>query len=235
MPDRSVRSNSSSPGLAPVEEQRPRFFSTRRRCINFDVWLQNFSEAIVKSVIWRLLIAGLTILLLFGSPIQFWVVPKEADVLFDTLYIFGFVVFMIDIVFNVYADPGYLECDPCHRKLRRNQQSTRVHVARPQSWSCGIGSYNFWCDLISSIGFLYDVSFINRAEFAMHSVYIELDRIGVPVSVFSLYFVPYLVSVTSRCTDLSTSSFPFAAFYRSILILPSIKRSPWNRTSISLS
>lgn len=184
MTDRSFRSSSSPAGLTPVvEEQQPRTFSKLRRgCMDCDLWLQNMSDTIVKGCLWRFLIAALTILLLFGSPIQFWVVPKEGDIVFDALYMFGFVVFMIDIVFNTYADPEYLECDPCYRKKRRQHG---VDDLRPQSvsqWSCGIGSYNFWCDLISSVGFLYDISFINQSEFEMDSVYIELDRNGVPVS-----------------------------------------------------
>lgn len=124
----------------------------------------------------------LTFFLLFGSPIQFLAVPQEGDVAFDALYMFGFVVFMIDVVFNAYADPGYLTCDPCHpRRSRRSSQSSTDARHRSRSWSCGVGSYNFWCDLISSLGFLYDVSFINKKEFAITSLYIELDRIGVPV------------------------------------------------------
>ncbi|KAG7368756.1 adenylate cyclase [Nitzschia inconspicua] len=182
MPDQSFRSNSPPSGIAPVEEKRPRFSNFRRKCMNRDVWLQNVSEIIVNSVFWKFLIITLTLLLLFGSPIQFWAVSKEVDVVFDALYIFGFVFFMIDIVLNSYADPRYLECNPFHRKMRRSHKATNTDGYYAHSWSCGVGSFNFWCDLISSIGFLYDVSFINQAEFFMHSMYIELDRTGVPIN-----------------------------------------------------
>ncbi|KAL3916282.1 MAG: hypothetical protein SGILL_005246 [Bacillariaceae sp.] len=170
---------SRSDGTSSAIEDTQQYSKFRRGCMNLDVWVHNISTRAIKSIFWKLLIAILTFVLLFGSPLQFWLVPKEGDVVFDALYMFGFAIFMVDILFNAYADPGYLVCDPCNYKLRRKNSKMADH---PQLWTCGLASYNFWCDLISSVGFLYDVSFINQAEFAMPSVVIELDLIGVPIN-----------------------------------------------------
>jgi hypothetical protein len=181
MKEKGTRTISSPPNLAPIEEQQPQFSKIRRGCINTDSCLQTVSEKIVKSLFWRLLIAGLTFILLFGSQIQFWAFPKEGDTAFDTLYCCGFLIFMIDVVFNAYADPEYFVCDPSHRRRSNRSSQTKKGYSCRQQRFCSGGSFNFWCDLISSVGFLYDVSFINKREFAMHFAYIELDRIGVPV------------------------------------------------------
>jgi hypothetical protein len=196
--------------------------------MNLDVGLQTVSHRAVKSLFWKLLIGLLTFLLLFGSPLQFWLVSKEGDVVFDALYMFGFAIFMIDIVFNVYADPAYLTCDPCNRKLRKANPNLANH---PQLWTFGFGSYNFWCDLISSVGFLYDISFINTAEFAMQTVIIELDRIGVPVCFFfnrdhffSLFDNLFSLRLHARCTH----------WHRTTLTMQSTTHSQWSKTLIFL-
>lgn len=177
------RQNSSAPSIPPsasLEEQRPKQSSSvRRGCICLDIWLQNVSEGIVNSCFWKITISFFTFVLLFGSPLQFWLVPATGDPVFNAIYMVGFVIFMIDIVFNSYADPEYMVCDPCNRRLRNPHPN---HVQQQRIWTFGFGSFNFWCDLISSVGFLYDVSFINKSEFSMQVIDIELDLIGVPVS-----------------------------------------------------
>jgi hypothetical protein len=183
-----MQTASSPPPRPPVivavddEQQRPnnnnKFSSLRRGCVGCDVTFQKISERTVKSLFWKSLIVLFTFLLLFGSPIQFWAVPAEGDVVFDGIYMTGFIIFMVDVVFNIYADPEYLVCDPCNRSLRK---SNLKHV-HPRIWTFGFGSFNFWCDLISSVGFLWDISFINKMEFSMHSVSIVLNEYGIPVS-----------------------------------------------------
>jgi hypothetical protein len=212
MMERNVRTNLSPPNPTPIDEQRPQFSKLRRGCVNVDSWLQSVSETVVKSVFWRLLIAGLTLVLLFGSSMQMWAVPKEGDTGLDALYLFGFVIFMIDVVFNAYADPGYLVCVPCNsRTSNRSSQTSRDFFCRQQQF-CGVGSFNFWCDLISSVGFLYDVSFINQTEFAMQYVYIQLDLIGVPVRnakrnhPSAKNFVHALTHLAHLCTRRPTST-----------------------------
>jgi hypothetical protein len=220
----------SPQNLITIEEQQPQFSKLRSGCVNVDSWFKSISETIVKSVFWRLLIAGLTLILLFGSPIQLWLVPKEGDIAFDALYCFGFVIFMIDVVLNSYADPEYLVCDPCNpRRLNRSSHANRNFSCRQQQFF-GVGSFNFWCDLISSVGFLYDVSFIDTSEFAMQYIHIELNDIGVPVrssaeetkerSNSSTCFDPPCTTLYTHTNDRSTSA------------MLSIMHGQWNKISI---
>lgn len=173
MTDRSLRSS-----VAPPDEQRPKAAAWSRGCTRVDRWLQIWSGPAVNSLVWRVLIVLFALLLLFGSPIQFWVVPATGDYAFDALYLLGFTFCWVDIIFNAYSDPHYFVCDPCNRKLRRTNPNSVYH---PRFWTSGFGSYNFWCDFLSTGGFLYDVSFVNPAQFAMQVTYIALDGIGVPV------------------------------------------------------
>jgi hypothetical protein len=175
MPDR-LRPNVGS----TQEEQRPKPAGVSGRlCSGIHRWIQDISVKAVNSLIWRVLVVLFTLLLLFGSPIQFWMVPAKGDYAFDALYALGFVFFWVDIIFNAHADPEYFYYEPF-----RSQQVPNPN-ARNQTRSCSfrLGSYNFWCDFISSGGFLYDISFINRSEFAMIVIPIALDSMGVPVRV----------------------------------------------------
>jgi hypothetical protein len=174
MPDR-LRPN---PG--PQEELHPKASTCLfgRGCAGLKRSLQYLSGRAVNSLVWRVMGVVFTLLLLFGSSIQFWFFPASADPVFDALYIVGFAFFWVDILFNVYTDPEYFVWDLC-----RNQQGTNQNLNHnSRGWgSFRCGSYNFWCDFVSSGGFLYDVSFINQSEFAMAVIPIALDSMGVPV------------------------------------------------------
>lgn len=173
MPDRL------RPNVGNAEEQRPKSAGLLSRIgTGVDRWLRDLSGRAVNSLVWRVFVVAFTVLLLFGSPIQFWLVPASGDYTFDALYLLGFAFFWVDIVFNSYADPEYFHCGPS----RSYQQGTNPNfLNQTRICSFRLGSYNFWCDFISSGGFLWDVSFINQWEFAMKVMSIALDSMGVPV------------------------------------------------------
>lgn len=99
--------------------------------------------------------------------------PKGADVYFDVLYSVASAVFFLDIILNIFVDPEYIAFHLCRRKGDDTQNSY---------WTCGIGSFMFWCDVVSSLALLYDISYINKHEFEMLEISIVLDNYGVPVS-----------------------------------------------------
>ncbi|KAL3937309.1 MAG: hypothetical protein SGBAC_007561 [Bacillariaceae sp.] len=112
------------------------------------------------------------VLLLFGSSMQFIFFPKEADIIFDILYTVAFAVFVIDTVMNVVIKPEYFGFNTCWNRQRQDGQSR----------SFGIGSFMFWCDVVSSMAMLYDISYINEPEFESPTIDIKLDAYGVPTN-----------------------------------------------------
>lgn len=113
------------------------------------------------------------VLQLFGSSIQFIFFPKEADVIFDILYTIAFSVFVIDTIMNVIVKPAYFSVNICSDPPPQDGQGSKPF---------GIGSFMFWCDIVSSAAILYDISYINEKSFESPTIDIQLDAYGIPVS-----------------------------------------------------
>jgi hypothetical protein len=141
-------------------------------------YLNHACDSLVRSVFWKTLIIFCTVLLLFGSPIQFLWVPKGGDSVFDVLYIIALVVFLHDMLFNLISDPEYFGFDPW--RPNRMQQPYQQKF-----WTCGIGSFIFWCDVVSTAALCHDISYINPREYAMVEITLDLDEYGILVSIRS--------------------------------------------------
>jgi len=137
-------------------------------------YVVHFFERIISGTLWTSLIVLFTIVLLFGSPFQFLFAPKNADVVFDSLYIVALIVFVVDMILNMFVDPDYLGFDP----FRRNRVQP---FDQAKFCTYGIGSFNMWCDVVSTAALLYDISYINSSLYAEEVVTLILDEHGLPV------------------------------------------------------
>jgi len=147
------------------------------------------------SVAWRWIIVLFTIVLLFGSPIQFLWTPKDADFIFDLLYITALVVFVVDMILNSLGDPFYLSL------------FHRVDVSdQPRLCPCGIGSFKMWCDVVSTAALLYDISYLNRFQYSEEVVNVTLNQLGLPVSQFFFirWFGPPPKRIDASCHTITT-------------------------------
>lgn len=142
----------------------------RRRQLQY---INHAFESLIQSVFWKTLIIFCTVLLLFGSPIQFLWVPKGGDFVFDILYTIALGIFILDMLLNLIVDPDYFGWRP-----RRMQQPYQ----RPNFCACGIGSFKFWCDVVSTAALCHDISYMNPPEYAMLEYTLFLDEYGIPVS-----------------------------------------------------
>lgn len=134
----------------------------------------HFFDRVLGSLVWKSLIVLFTIVLLFGSPVQFLFTPKEADIVFDILYTLALIVFVLDMVLNMFVDPDYFGFDPFRRN--RVQQFDQAKFC-----TYGIGSFKMWCDVASTAALFYDISFINSLQYDEEVVELRLDEYGVPV------------------------------------------------------
>ena len=129
---------------------------------------------LLQSIVWKCIILVFTIVLLFGSPIQFLLVPMEVDDVFTALYIAALAVFVVDMILHMLAEQDYLGCDPFRK--HRVQQFDRARMC-----NAGIGSFNMWCDILSTGALLYDIPYINKPQFEEESFVLLLNSDGLPV------------------------------------------------------
>ena len=132
-----------------------------------------------------------TVLLLFGEPVQYLWFPKQADVAFNYLYTFAFAFFVIDIAMRCYVSPQYFVFEVFGLDYRHDAQGRRK--PRPPTggirsgWGgtfIKIGSFMFWCDVLSTLTLLYDISWINVGLEERTELTVPVNAAGVAVSFF---------------------------------------------------
>lgn len=151
-----------------------------RRCLScfsdrsYHIWhgINYRCDRLVQSIFWKTILAFCTVVLLFGAPLQFLCSQRGADSAFDVVYLVVLGVFILDMAFNLMVDPEYFKCPKCIWK---------PHQAK--FWNCGIGSFMFYCDALSIVGLLRDISYVNPKYFSTMSLVLELDEYGIAVSV----------------------------------------------------
>lgn len=190
---------------------------------------QYFILVIMTSPVWRFLVCLCILLLLFGAQVQnLWCDPSY-DTMFDILYTIAFGVFVLDISMRILVVPGYigfkyktllnlLARTFAPRKFKTKNESRRNYYDHGDRWSnIHIGSFLFWCDVVSALSILYEISYINQMQTRVRTVDIELDSFGIPVCVFwnfgivgvcSLYYIArYIIRLSCQVEVVFTDSY----------------------------
>ena len=142
-------------------------------------------DRVLSSLAWKFLIFLSTIILLFGSPIQFLWLPPEADKYLDVVYILTLIVFVVDMILNMVVDQDYFGFDPFHR-------NSVPPYGGAKHCTVAIGSFKMWCDVVSTAAILYDISKINTSLLEEECVELRLDSLGAIVS-DSNYYLSILI------------------------------------------
>jgi hypothetical protein len=143
---------------------------------------QYFLLVVLTSPVWRMIMCLCILLLLFGSEIQGLWAPKQYDTTFDILYTVAFFLFICDILLRAMSVPGYIGCNCklfynrmvkfCCRGQRRS-----YHDEVPMHF----GSFLFWCDVVSTLAILYDISYVTPQQNEIKVANIQLGPLGIPV------------------------------------------------------
>lgn len=169
-------------GCYVKEESRPHWF----------VLFHTFT----KSKIWVIFLTLFSTFLLFGPAVQNLadVGPTGDHVLF-ILRIVMLVFFTIDLLVRTVSEEGYFAFILCPEESEAPGSGSDSNKPRFL-----IGSFLFWCDLLSTLSTLYDLKYINNRHFEeiLHQIAI-VD--GIPVSSMvtrhTIYSWRYLVNATN--------------------------------------
>lgn len=124
----------------------------------------------IRSRIWKLCSIFFGLFLLFGSPIQHLWVPPSGDMVFNVLSSVTFAFFIIDIAIRICVEPNYFNFNWCCCSPPYSEQN----------YTCVVGSFMFWCDLLSTGAVLYEIPLITSKHYETMDVQIRLDD-GLPV------------------------------------------------------
>jgi len=133
---------------------------------------QQFSKTVLKNPWYRCCLILFTLALLIGSAIQFiFFEDNSSDIGFDVLYIITFCFLAYDTVMRSCVDPTY--GFPCAMK-------SNFHYLK---WYEKIGGLLFWCDVVSCITLLLEISTMSFFD-ASETIEITVNEFGAPVSLF---------------------------------------------------
>lgn len=113
-----------------------------RRLINHPVW--TFSASFFIFV------------MLFGAPMQDLFLPASADVAVDVVFTLAFLTLSVDILIRCIVDRAYFAWD---------RVGTSLTPQKTCKWcNTHAGSFMFWCDIVGTLTFIYDLSYINTLK-----------------------------------------------------------------------
>jgi hypothetical protein len=166
-----------------VERSRSRFQTYQAFWCTPEIRHHGFLH-LLNSRVWRTCMVIFAFVLLFGEQIRSLFLPPASDNYVDTLFVISILFFLTDIAMRCDAEDGYFTSHCCCCP------SNSVDLTSSTSLSClsflSCGSFLFWCDLLSTIALLYDISWIRTRWFSDATVEILLNNFGVPVRVLAV-------------------------------------------------
>jgi hypothetical protein len=190
-----MNSNPSSP---PATTRR----KTRFRCSISNLLLcgarnpQELLQSTLDNYLYKCVTFFFSMILMFGTILQSLVIPVNGDVVFDILYILALVFFIMDMVLRMIAFPNYFRFTAPLLTRMHNAIANRIRGKigitnggvsfggddlPTSSHARVVGSFMFWCDLLSTATLCYDISYINRAYYDSPEISISLNESGLPV------------------------------------------------------
>ena len=148
-------------------------------------WLSRF-YGFTKSAVWLFFLYCFSIFLLFGPAIQCLAdSDTTGDAVFLCLRLVMLCFFTVDIMIRCVAEEDYFVITLCRRSKSSVNASARSNTTSGDSKErkFSFGSFLFWCDFISTLSILYDLSFISNHRFDPIDVEITVVE-GIPVRLF---------------------------------------------------
>lgn len=150
-----------------------------------------------KSMVWKSLYTFFSLFLLFGAPVEMLATDRAGVIVFEVLRNLMLVFFLVDMAVRFMTDKDYFVCNPSCGPASssalngggggggggaRNTSYADTKDTATFLSCCDVGSFLFWCDLISTCAILYDLNYINPALNSTKTLNVGLDDEGIPVS-----------------------------------------------------
>lgn len=116
---------------------------------------------LLTTTVWKTILIICSFILLFGAQIRD-LLPPRADTAVDIILVMVFCFFLCDIILRCDSDANYFVCYNCTR------------------WNSG--SFLFWCDVVSALTLLYDITFVARQRFGETHIQLYMSSSGNDVS-----------------------------------------------------
>lgn len=189
------------------EEYRPSCWQSFCQWLTVPSYVRkHYFKLVMDSRLWRGTLVLFTIALIFGAQMRDLFCPRQADFVFDILFLTMFGFFLVDIIMRMDVEPNYFVF----------QAFGRGEVSLDNSCSCldiQVGSFIFWCELIATLTLLFEISFISDTEFGIKTVDIKLNSFGAPVRTHARTHarLPTITVTEQQISDTSFSAyFPFS-------------------------
>lgn len=147
------------------------------------------SKKIIRSRAWKLLMIFFYSFVLFGSQVYYLLAPAK-DTAFNIMALVTFGFCVLEITLRIMAEPNYFQFG-----ITSFFQSKKYNIGgggggndNNSNTTCVFGSFLFWCDVVSTVATLYDVTWTNFKHFEQPVIEIELDMNGFPVRTFVCWF-----------------------------------------------
>jgi hypothetical protein len=135
-----------------------------------------FCSRVIKHRIWNSVLILFTITLVFGAQLRDLLFAPPADDYFDYIFLAIIGFFTVDIGMRMNAEPNYFACRAFGRGRLNMEDLTTC-------WDFQLGSFVFWCEVISTVALLHDISLVRQDEFDQQEIAITLNQFGAPVRV----------------------------------------------------
>jgi hypothetical protein len=138
---------------------------------------------LLNARMWKLALICFSFILLFGAQLRDLFVPKDGDIAVDVVLMVAVVFFGVDICMRADAEANYFLFHVCGAISYSSGIVVDAGVAHLPNL-CGrrpfhVGSFLFWCDVISTVLLLTEISFLNiTGQFDEPYIRIELDNFG---------------------------------------------------------
>ena len=139
--------------------------NTRTRC-----------KKLIRSYGWKALMILFYTFMLFGHPLCriFSVEALVSDVLAALAFLFC----VIEMGLHALAEPQYIQYEPASLGANKSLINGGSYSIK----FCTVGSFLFWCDLVSTGVVLYHISWINKEHVRLKTFELSLNTYGFPVS-----------------------------------------------------
>ena len=159
--------------------QCPRICSGRTMftCLRRPPVVASSIVSVIDSKPWYCLTIFFTVVLLLASDVRDLWFSQKAELAFNVILTCTLSFLLLDVILRSIADPDYFAISILGKAFR----PTTEQVDHGFGTLLRIGSFLFWCDLVSTLFLIFDIEWFVSFRFVKQTIEIQIDELGSPV------------------------------------------------------